>query len=282
MDASDWIARLPEDLARQRVMLDALLQEIRRDPRWRWLELGCSIARGTGDALSDLDIGLGVDDVVWAETLNVVPDLLAPLGEIVDVLYARLPAMGDQPHHYVFAQYANGVQVDLVLVPAGPPSRVQPENIVLYDPDARRTEPWAEDVLQAGAGSVREWTFLGWKALADVAKYLQRGSLWEALERLHEARTQVWRLWAVAQGVRYPLYGLTAVLDHPESALPFGIESTVARCDWHELKQAAVACAGLLRDTSSAAAEITRVDLPGDMAAFVDERLRVLAPDGRS
>ncbi len=80
----------------------------------------------------------------------------------------------------------------------------------------------ARRVCAADAATVREWAFLGWIALGDLVKYLRRGLLWEALERLHEARAQVWRLclWAVTQKLRYPVYGLTAALDHPEISLP--------------------------------------------------------------
>ena len=48
------------------------------------------------------------------------------------------------------------------------------------------------------AETAREWACLGWLALGDLAKYLDRGSVWEAHARLEEARAQVWKLWALA------------------------------------------------------------------------------------
>jgi hypothetical protein len=61
---------------------------------------------------------------------------------------------------------------------------------------------------------VRERAFLGWCALIDAAKYLRRGSMWEAHGRLQEARHRIWVLWAAAAGALYPWHGLSHVLDH--------------------------------------------------------------------
>src|SRR5947199_380510 len=71
---------------------------------------------------------------------------------------------------------------------------------------------------------IREWAFGGWCALADLGKYLRRGSTWEALARLNEARSQLWQLWAVTLGVPDPQYGLTSVLDFAPGELPAGFE----------------------------------------------------------
>lgn len=114
MDAHTWLESLPPDLAAQRDVLARLLAAVERDPRWRWLEIGCSIAEGRGDALSDLDLGLGVADDAWDEALADLPALLGSLGEVVGSLHHRLSGMGDRPHQRVFVQYAGGVQIDLV------------------------------------------------------------------------------------------------------------------------------------------------------------------------
>jgi hypothetical protein len=101
---------------------------------------------------------------------------------------------------------------------------------------------------------VREWAFLGWCALIDTDKYLRRGSLWEADTRLHEARHQIWALWAAAHGALYPWHGLSQVLDHDPGNLPPGIESTVAGLDPADLRRAARASAVVLVTASEAAA----------------------------
>ena len=116
---------------------------------------------------------------------------------------------------------------------------------------------------------VREWAFLGWCALIDAGKYLRRGSLWEAHNRLHEARHHIWALWAAANGAMYPWHGLSQVLDHDPENLPPGIESTVAGLDAADLSRAARASAEVLAAASAAAARRHPADLPTAMAAYV-------------
>jgi hypothetical protein len=67
-----------------------LLEAVEADPDWRWLELGCSIAQERGDALSDLDLGLGVDDAAWPEALTRLPDLAVRPDRLVRFVAARL------------------------------------------------------------------------------------------------------------------------------------------------------------------------------------------------
>lgn len=274
VDARTWLESLRDEIAAQRLLLRRLLDAVSGDQRYRWLELSCSIAQGRGDRWSDLDVGLGVADDLWPETLEALPVLIESLGEVVDVLYHSLPTMGNQPHQRAFVQYADGVQLDLVAIPAHLPNGKQPESLILYDPDGLRKEPWDASVLQPHVATIREWAFLGWIALADLAKYLRRGSLWEALERLHEARTQVWRLWAAGTGLRYPVYGLTTVFDHPEAGVPPGIEATLAALDSVALRRAALACAALLQETARVAGEKWEATLPTDIADVVLDRLR--------
>ncbi len=273
VDARTWVAALPDELTRQRILLQGLLDALEGDPRWRWLELGCSVAEGRGDALSDLDLALGVAKEVWPEAVDDLVVLLTTLGKVVDSLRHRISGMGDRPHQRIFVQYVNGVQLDLVAVPAHLPKGTQPENVVLYDPDGLRVKRWDASVLQADAATVRKWAFLGWTALGDLVKYLRRGSLWEAFERLHEARTEVWRLWAVSQKLRYPVYGLTVVLDHPEISLPPDIEATVASLDRTALLRAGLTCADLLDATTQSAALALGVDIPIAMRRFVRRQL---------
>lgn len=269
MDGLKWVENLPGEVAGQRDVLRRLLAAISRDQCWRWLEVSCSLAQRRGDRWSDIDAGLGVADRQWLEALDGLPRLLEGLEDVVDALYHSLPAMGEQPHQRAFVQFASGVQLDLVAVPAHLPKGKQPESVILYDPDRLRTDPWDPSVLQPDAETIREWTFLGWAALADLAKYLRRGSLWEAAERLHEARSQVWRLWAAGMGLRYPMYGLTTVLDHPESSIPPGIEATVAALDAADVHRAALACSVLLREMAKLTGETWHVPLPDEYACYV-------------
>jgi hypothetical protein len=175
-------------------------------------------------------------------------------------------------------QYTDGTQLDLVVRPVGSVLGRVPDAVVLYDPDGHLAEEYRPTVLRATAADVREWTLLGWSALADVAKYLRRRSVWEALDRLNEARGHVLRLWAVDQRVPYPLFGLTSLLDEPGAALPEGLPATAALPEWAELHQAAVACGELLQHASGKAAATLGVSSATPMAEFVLARLRALTP----
>jgi hypothetical protein len=123
------------------------------------------------------------------------------------------------------------------------------------------------------AAQIREWAFLGWCALIDADKYLRRGSLWEAHNRLHEARHHIWALWAAAHGALYAWHGLSQVLDHDPENLPPGIESTVAGLDPAALRRAVLASAGVLDAVSAAASRQHSADLPAAMAAYVTRTL---------
>ena len=99
------------------------------------------------------------------------------------------------------------MQLDLAVVAEAEVRRgdAAPDFVALYwssDRPASRRFPSALDV---SSKQVQEWAFLGWRALLDADKYLQRGSLWEAHHRLHEARERIWMLWATAHGAPYPV-----------------------------------------------------------------------------
>jgi hypothetical protein len=131
----------------------------------------------------------------------------------------------------------------------------------------------APSALTVTGEQVREWAFFGWCALIDADKYLRRGSLWEAHGRLHEARHQIWALWAAAVGAIYPWHGLSQVLDHDPRNLPPGISSTVAGLDRADLRRAAQASAAVLTQVSAAAARRCPADLPTAMAGYVTRAL---------
>ncbi len=269
-----WLDALPQVLGAQALVLRRLLAGVRKDSRWQFLEVSCSVARGAGDRYSDLDLGLGARAEAWPDCLQSIDPLVSPLGEVVDILHHRVAEWGDRPHQRTFVQYRNGVQLDLVTFPTPPSVGLSPQSIALHDPDGLLRQTVTPDIMQTNPRDVREWAFLGWTALADLTKYLRRGSLWEALQRLHEARTQVWRLWAAAQDIPYPLFGLPAVLDEPRARVPPGIQSTVAALELNDLLCAGRACALLLERAGNLAAERWQAELPTDMAAYVQRGLQ--------
>ena len=290
-----WLATLPGELAAQRRVMAGLVDRCEAWPLVRSLLVGCSLGRGAADALSDIDAALGIDAergqagaerVATAEAM--VAAALPDLGPLVDVLRHRT-GTADQWARRIFAQFADGTQLDLTVV-AQADIEIRrrgggaPDFIPLYEvstpPDSRPPDAQA---LASGAQSggeppaaravtgdqVREWAFLGWCALIDADKYLRRGSLWEAHNRLHQARHHIWALWAAAHGALYPWHGLSQVLDHDPDNLPPGVESTVAGLDTADLYRAARASTEVLATASAAAARRHPADLPTAMAAYV-------------
>jgi hypothetical protein len=290
-----WLAALPDELAPQRRVMAGLTERCAAWPLATSLLVGCSLGRGAADALSDIDAALGVDaprGEAGAERVETVEAMVAAalpeLGPLVDVLRQRTgPA--DEWVRRIFAQFADGTQLDLAVVAEAEIEARRrgggaPDFVPIYqapaprssaEPDVRGPDGDAEPpaAYAVTGDQVREWAFLGWCALIDTDKYLRRGSLWEADSRLHEARHQIWALWAAAHGALYPWHGLSQVLDHDPGNLPPGIESTVAGLDAADLRRAARASAGVLVMASEAAARRHPADLPTEMAAYVTRAL---------
>src|SRR5215471_15357013 len=288
-----WLAALPDELAAQRRVMAGLVDRCAAWPLVTSLLVGCSLGRGAADALSDIDAALGVDTErgeAGAERVRTVAAMvvaaLPGLGDLVDVLRHQTGA-GGQWVQRIFAQYADDTQLDLTMMAEAEiemrrRSGGAPDFIPLYQvsalpgsqAQASGGQPDGEPPAAYAVASdqVREWAFLGWCALIDVDKYLRRGSLWEAHNRLHEARQHIWALWAAAHGAMYPWHGLSQVLDHDPGNLPPGIESTVAGLDAPGLRQAARASAKVLTTASEAAARRHPADLPAPMAAYVTGR----------
>lgn len=220
MDAYRWIDALPPELAVQARLLRALIAAVEADPRWEALELGCSLAAGRADADSDLDVGLWHVDGARPGDAE-VEAMVRGLGDVVEV--------SAQPWDGVprwWGQYADGGQLDLVVLAAADRTGRAPGAVVLLDRSGRLADEFTPTVLSARPGEPRQWLLDGWEALAHAAKYLRRGSLLEAVEQLHRARQRIFQLWAAGEGVDYPVFGLTSLLDAEAATLPPGIEST--------------------------------------------------------
>ncbi|HXW44940.1 MAG TPA: hypothetical protein VEL03_09145 [Streptosporangiaceae bacterium] len=275
MSGRAWIDRLPEELAGQKAIMRRLLAVCESDARIRWLAIGCSLGRGNADRLSDLDMALGVRDDEFDAAIADVRAAVDGLADLVESYHHLLAGVSGQ-HERIFAQYADRCQLDLVVFPASTDIGRGPSMLVLYDPDdvivvAERPGPTPEQV--------REWSFRAWCVLADLGKYLRRGSLWEALECLQEARAGFWRLLAVAHAVPDPQYGIVSILDFAPGVVPPEMAAAVPDFDSGRVLTAALVVAGLLsRIGGTLPAEFSRV-LPDAMAAFVTRDLAALAAD---
>ena len=276
-DGRSWVSALPADLGSQGRAVTELLQFCETSPTVTSLSMGCSLGRGAGDSLSDVDAAIGVRaarGAVGASGVREVEESLVrrlrDLGTVVDVLRQE-SLTGEFFIRRLFAQLEDGVQLDLAVIAEAEVRRGEsaPDFVPLY-----RTTEQVEAVPFPSAHEVREdqvhdWAFLGWRALLDADKYLQRGSLWEAHARLHEVRQHIWALWAVAQGATYPWHGLSQVLDHDPASLPAGIEATVAGLDAGELRGAVQASVSVLEEVSQAAVRQRPARLPSAMAGYV-------------
>jgi len=291
-DGRRWLAGLPPELAAQRHVMAGLLEFCVATPAVTSLVVGCSIGRGAADELSDIDGALGIaaprgqaGAAQVREMEAAVVALLPGFGPVVDVLRHQVGRAG-QFGRRIFAQFADRTQLDLVVI-AEPEVRrgsAAPDFVSLYRIPGEPIEGGAAaggacagyqapPADQVTAEQVREWAFHGWCALIDLDKYLRRGSLWEAHQRLNQARDQIWALWAAATGAIYPWHGLSQVLDNDPDRLPPGIEETVAGLDSADLRRAAAASVTVLTHASDAAARQHPADLPTAMARYVTDTL---------
>jgi hypothetical protein len=251
-DASRWIQQLPPLISAQAHVIERMLAEARADPRVRILAVGCSIGRGVADEHSDIDGYLAVSPDAWPAYLEDAPRLIERLGDALDQSHKLVTLSDGDPYRSSWALFRDGVELDLVIAKA-PAEELHPGHdwVVLHDPDQRVGD--RRPARFATEAQLREWAYDGWATLLLCAKYLSRGSLWEALETLHLARTRAWRVWAVARHIPDPQYGLTAVLDHSDPSPPPGIDATHAPLERAALMRAALACADLLNDLWPAA-----------------------------
>jgi predicted nucleotidyltransferase len=257
VDGRAWIDSLPSRLEPQRNLLRALVDAVDRDPRFRALALGCSIARGNADELSDIDVGLWTTDEAWPEAAETTRDLLESLGDVLDAL-----VQPDPPGPWIVVHYTSGIDIDASVRRASDAKGRVPELIVLLDRDGLLARPYEPPSLRADPERIREWRFLAWWELGNVAKYLDRGALWEALRWLEDVRRTIARLHASQLGVPYPEYGVTSIFDVAGADVPAGFGKTYARTDLDDVRRAARACMQLLEPYD-----------PPPLAAWVRERL---------
>jgi predicted nucleotidyltransferase len=269
----EWISQLPAELAGQRAILERLLALCEADDDVVWLLIGCSLARGAADSLSDLDVAVGVRDERFAAATQDFRGAMDTLGNLVDSYHHQLPGVAT-PHERIFAQYADRCQLDLVILAAEASGGSFPRAVVLYDPGARIAEPGERKPVTPE--QIREWAFRAWCALADLGKYLRRDSRWEALEQLHQARSQLWQLTAAAGAVPDPQYGLTSILDFAPGAMPAEMAGTVADLDPARLLAAARRLAALLSQTGERLHDDHRAALPRAMARYITDDLASL------
>jgi hypothetical protein len=231
----NWIDRLPDVLRQQADVLARLYDIAYADLRIRAFSLAGSVARGHGDSLSDLDTRVWISDDEFDEAINELPAIARAVGETEDILF-ETPGSP-----FLFIQYADGVQVELLAVRTSAIGEGVPRQVVLFDRDGLlRDAPEPPSPWDVGL-----WT--GWAAmrLYDLDKYLRRYETWRAFIQLQEIRNLLLRHHAAKAGLPDPELGLVSIRDY-DGTLPPGLENTVANLDPADIRRAAVACAELL------------------------------------
>src|SRR5262249_11825515 len=264
-----WIEELPDEIAGQRELLRRLVTACETNSAIRWLVVACSVCRGVADRFSDLDMGLGVRDDAFESTFTEIRRIVDGLGDLVESYYHQLPGL-TMRHERIFAQYADRCQVDLMVFPASQTFQVR-DQVVLYDQDKLIAGSFEQQPVTAD--QVREWAFGGWGALPEFGTYLRRGSAWEALQRLHDARDQVWRLWATVLDVPNPQYGVTSILDFAPDRLPAAMVPTASDLDRDSLLAAARSLGRQLNDVCARLRPDQRIALPEAMARYITRDL---------
>ena len=274
-DVASWLDSLPTALGGQRRLLQGLIDWCERDADARWLVVGCSLARGKTDRFSDLDVAMGVTDGQVEAVVRRFVEAAGHLGELVECFDHRLVDVAFA-HRRVFAQFADRTQVDSFISEAS--NSNVPGTVTLYDPDSMVTK--RDGPPPDLAAAAWPWACLAWEALANLGKYLRRGSIWEAHDRLEAARGHLWQLWALAETASEPQYGVTSVLDAAAS-LPAGIESTVAGLEPSDLLGAATRLGALLSELEARLSTDRGYRFPEHLGRFVADDLRALSPSSR-
>ncbi len=275
IDGRGWIDRLPDEMAGQREILRGLLDWSEQSDLVKYLVVACSVGRVAGDRLSDLDTGMGVACADFDAAVADVRRAVDELSDLVESYHHKIPGLA-MTHERIFAQYANRCQVDLVMISTAETYPGVKDEVVLYDPENLRTvkfEPGPVTPQQ-----VREWAFNGWACLADVGKYLRRGSDWEALAALDRARVEYWRLLATVHDVPNPQYGVTSLLDFAPEQVSRYMGDTVSDLDPARMAAAAARLAARLTEVGGLLETDLRAVLPTAMAAYITADLAAIQP----
>jgi hypothetical protein len=200
---------------------------VESDEVWRWFSIGCSLAAGRGDRFSDVDCAIGYSSTIEDDdAASIAERLVTSVGESSGVLIHRMEGWPAEVCRLA-VEYVDGVQLDLVVMPAGRMPGLRDGELAIVDKDGTSAVPATSQLYgPPDEATAREWTLMAWWWLSDVAKYLHRGDLFEAAERIALVRQQALKLRAAAEQIPYPSFGLTSLLDYEPFALPDGLGDT--------------------------------------------------------
>lgn len=270
-----WLDELPPELSTHVRILRRMLAETENDPRMRALQVQGSIGRGTGDRFSDLDVGVVVIDEVWPGISQEMPNFVHKLGEIVDEHYYFLPGPETPEVFRAWAHFPDGIQLDMLLLPAINLLGSGPDGRTLLDLDGRllRTD---HPMRLSDPATIANWAYLCWQNLTEVVKYLERGLPVAAAEWLNSARQATISCWAAAHGVEYAGFANVAAARLGTSApWPEGLEMAYPLTE----PSAVLAAALALAEVQVHADELLATSLgipPRPLASWVRSKLELL------
>jgi len=281
MTEADALASLRSRLPRHAALIDSMADVVVRDEHWRFLEVGCSLGAGGGDDLSDIDAGVGYDDIAASGLYDAARAFAVEVGVPVDLVVHRMDGWSEDVCR-VAAEYDDGLQLDLVFMPAARRAGLPDRSFSVVDKDQRLTVAVAPLLRSPPSIEVaHEWAMLGWWAIATADKYVRRRSLFEAVHAIDEARTHALRLWAAGRKVPYAAFGLTSLLDFAPFELPDDLAATYAvPDDVDAVATANRATAALLDAASVLASAALGVEVGSPLAPIVRSRLRSVVPSG--
>ena len=270
-----WLDDLPEELSGHTEVLHRLVASVDTDPRVRALQIQGSLGRGTGDRHSDLDLGMIVTDEVWPAIVDEVPALVHELGDVVDEYYQFVPSPESPDMFRAWAQFASGIQLDLMVIPNAGLMGSGPDGRTLIDHDGvlfKSDHP----MRVAQPADIAKWAFLCWQNLAETMKYLERDRPLAAAEWLDSARQATISCWAAAHSVEYAGYANVAAVKLGISCpWPEGLEETYPTPETRAVWVSAVALAHLQAQTDLLLNE--RLGIPSrPLAGWLMDRLEAL------
>jgi len=240
-----WLDDLPDHLSGHQRVLRALVAAAERDARLRAIQVHGSLGRGDADRLSDLDLGVVVAEPTWPAITDEIPALIGRLGTVVDDHFEFLPGPDEPEVFRAWAQFEDGIQLDMAVLPArrllgsGPDGRPlfdRDEILLVSDHPMRLTYPQ----------TVSKWDFLCWHDLAQSVKNIDRNRLAAAIEFLGSARLATISCWGAAHGVDYAgLANVVAAGLGVTCPWPDGLEKTYPTPDRASVLAAAVALSEL-------------------------------------
>lgn len=236
-----------------------------RDPRVHAAFLGGSLAAGTADAYSDLDLYLVADESVCAELAAQPREFVATWGKPVFTDVTRdFEGLGFDLVHFVLADGVNG---ELALAHSGNLMQTHggPHRVLVDKTGVLRG---VEFSLASGPpasernASVEHALFWFWLRAIGLSKSLARERLWVADHQLARLRECLWQLLPAAQ-----------LSNEDGQRCARALEESVVRLDKNEMAHAAALLAETWWIAAPRAAQNLDLALPEELARVAAAKL---------